>query len=52
MSEKAKPYIQRRSGMEKNNTIMAQKLQIIPRYEVEKAVKQFEAEKHSKGFSS
>jgi len=38
--------------MKKNNTIMGQMLQLIPRYEFEKAVKQFEAEKHSKGFSS
>lgn len=38
--------------MKKNSTIMAQLLQIIPRYKFEKAVETYKGDKHVKGFSS
>lgn len=38
--------------MKKYNSVFGQMLQMISRYDFQKAVKQHEAEKHSKGFSS
>ena len=38
--------------MRVKNTIFGQMLQIISRYDFEKAVKWYKADKHSKGFSS
>lgn len=37
--------------MKKNSTIMAQLLQLIPRYKFEKAVKTYHGDKHAKGLS-
>ena len=49
---KANRYRARRTGMGVKNTIFGQMLQIISRYDFEKAVKWYQADKHSKGFSS
>ena len=38
--------------MGKYTSVFTQMLQIIPRYEIQKAVKRHGAERHSKGFSS
>jgi hypothetical protein len=38
--------------MKKYTSIFGQMLQMISRYDFQKAVKQYDAEKHSKGFSS
>ena len=38
--------------MKKCNSIFAQMLRLIPRYEFQKAVRTHRAERHSKGFSS
>ena len=38
--------------MEKYTSVLAQMLQMIPRYDFQKAVKLFGTERHSKGFSS
>lgn len=38
--------------MKKHSSILSQMLQMIPRYEFQKAVKRHNAERHSKGFSS
>ena len=49
---KANRYRARRTGMGVKNTIFGQMLQIISRYDFEKAVKWYRSDKHSKGFSS
>ena len=38
--------------LRKHSSILAQMLQLVPRYEFQKAVEQHGAERHSKGFSS
>ena len=38
--------------MKNNNSIFGQMLQLISRYEFQKAINEYKSEKHSKGFSS